>query len=191
MEGSGINPYLRGLFDLLEGMEATDASGRRIPLDEATLAAISLLCDLRASPNKAMLIGNGGSAAIAAHLQVDLVNSVGVKALAFYDPPMVTAFSNDHGFEKVFERAVAAWSAAGDLLIAISSSGRSVNILRAVELARGRECRVITLSGFTVDNPLRRLGDLNFYVRSNAYGMVELAHSILAHHLTDAAKVSR
>ncbi|NQT72546.1 MAG: SIS domain-containing protein [Chloroflexi bacterium] len=79
------------------------------------------------------------------------------------------------------------WVTQADLLVAISSSGRSNNILRAVRAASRRGCSVITLSGFDVDNPLRSLGDLNFYISSQTYGYVESAHSVLTHFLTDSA----
>ncbi len=72
-----------------------------------------------------------------------------------------------------------------DVLVAISSSGRSENILRGVEAARGKGCEVITMSGFTSDNPLRKTGRLNFYVPSDSYGYVEISHLTLCHCILD------
>ena len=75
---------------------------------------------------------------------------------------------------------------AGDVLIAISSSGRSPNILLGVKAARARGCSVITLSGFDSDNPLSSMGDVNFYVPSKAYGPVEVIHHSICHCLLDS-----
>lgn len=91
----------------------------------------------------------------------------------------------------VFERQVEWWAAPGDVLIAISSSGKSENILRAVAAAHARGCKTITMSGFGADNPLRKSGYLNFYVASPYYGYVELAHAALASYLTDCAVLGR
>ena len=74
---------------------------------------------------------------------------------------------------------------ADDLVIAISSSGRSANILNAVKAARAAKCAVVTFSGFTADNPLRGLGDLNFYVASDRYGFVEIGHLTICHAILD------
>jgi D-sedoheptulose 7-phosphate isomerase len=73
------------------------------------------------------------------------------------------------------------------MLIAISSSGQSPNILEAVKVARGRDCKIVTYSGFSEDNALRRTGDINFYVRAKKgeYGFVEIAHLALCHAVLD------
>ena len=73
------------------------------------------------------------------------------------------------------------------MLIAISSSGKSENIIRATNAALKKGCTVVTLSGFKADNPLRQIGHVNYYVPSDEYGYVELIHSIIAHYLSDAA----
>lgn len=111
--------------------------------------------------------------------------------MVFTEASALTALANDYGYECVFERPVELWADADDLLVAISSSGQSENILRAARAASARNCRVITLSGFSADNPLRRLGNLNFYVPSPEYGYVELAHSVITHFLTDYATMLR
>ncbi len=119
-----------------------------------------------------MITGNGGSAAIASHMQNDLCDSGAMAAIVFNEPPFLTAISNDHGYENFFETATGLWAQEGDVLIAISSSGRSKNILKAVEFCLAKGVKVITFSGFEERNPLRPLGHLNFYVASREYGMV-------------------
>jgi len=135
-------------------------------------------------------MGDGDSAAIASHMQNDLCNAVGVRAMVFSEAPLLTAPANDHGYGCVFEQPVDLWADAGDLVVAISSSGPSKNVLRAVRASVARECQVITLSGFSADNPLPRMSHLNFYVPSQVYDYVEAAHSVLAHFLTDGAMAS-
>ena len=105
--------------------------------------------------------------------------------MAFNDSALLTCVSNDYGYEHVFEKPVEMFADTGDLLIAISSSGKSQNILRAVGAARLKNAKMITLSGFDEDNPLRSMGDLNFYVPSPSYGPVEVVHHSICHCLLD------
>ena len=181
--------YLQTLADLLSRVEVTDRNNSSQPLNDSAREAVAMIGSVREAGGKIMLIGNGGSASIASHIQNDLCKAVGVRTLVFNEQPLLTALANDDGYGSVFEMPVQLWSNQHDLLFAISSSGRSENILRAVSAASSRGCRVVTLSGFCTDNPLRRLGDLNFYVPSESYGHVELTHSTLLHFLTDSAAV--
>lgn len=179
--------YFKQLYDLLLSVQVTDRQGTELPLDEGTTQAVKMILSVASSSGKVMVIGNGGSAAIASHVQNDLCKSVDVRAVDFSQMPLLTAISNDLGYEHAFERPVELWADAGDLMVAISSSGQSENILRAVQAAAKRGCQIITLSGFRADNPLRRLGEVNFYVPSPDYGYVESAHSVITHFLTDRA----
>lgn len=183
--------YFKHLGDLLLRVQVTEEHGAELSLDKGTSKAAEIVLSVKANSGKVMVIGNGGSAAIASHLQNDLCKTVGVRAIAFSQVSLLTALANDHGYECVFERPVELWADADDLLVAISSSGQSENILRAARAALARGCRVITLSGFSADNPLRRLGDLNFYVPSPEYGHVESTHSVITHFLTDYATTLR
>lgn len=183
-----LKDYLSRLSGLLLSAQATGPDGVSVSLDDGAKRAVEMILQVKGSSRKMMLIGNGGSAAIASHMQNDLCDGAGVRAMNFYDLPLLTAVSNDHGYESVFERPVDVWVDAGDLLLAVSSSGQSHNILRAVRLCVSRGCRIMTFSGFRADNPLREMGDLNFYVPSDVYGCVELVHAALGHFLTDSAR---
>jgi len=134
---------------------------------------------------KVIIIGNGGSAAIASHMQSDLVKACGIQAMCFYDTPLLTAMSNDYGYSDAYYRQIDLWGNEGDVLIAISSSGQSQSILYSVARAKVLKLDVITLSGFKEDNPLRSKGNVNFYIPSSDYGYVEMAHSIVCHYITD------
>ena len=183
--------YFHDLCDLILDTQVTDRQGMILSLDEGTTRALEMLLSVATTSHKVMLVGNGGSAAIVSHVQNDLCKAVGIRAMVFNEQPLLTALSNDHGYGCVFERPIELWAEAGDLLLAISSSGQSENILRAVQASLMRGCQILTFSGFRSDNPLRQMGDLNFYISSQVYGYVEVAHMALTHLLTDRASMSR
>lgn len=179
--------YFRNLFDLVLKTEVTEKRGRPLTLDEGIDSAVRMIVSVRAAGNKVLVLGNGGSAAIAGHMHNDLCKMVGVRAMAPSDVPLLTALSNDDCYDGAFEHLARLWCDAGDLLIGISSSGRSESIVRPAKLAESRGCQTMTLSGFSPGNPLRQLGELNFYVPSDEYGPVESIHSIITHQMTDRA----
>lgn len=130
-------------------------------------------------------IGNGASATIASHMALDWEKRGDVQARCFNDAAALTAYSNDCGYEEVFVRPLKANALPGDILFAISSSGRSLNILRAVKEAEALQMTIITLSGFERGNPLHLMGDFRFYVPSSEYGPVESAHVTILHSILD------
>ncbi len=97
----------------------------------------------------------------------------------------LTALGNDLGYENVFAKQIEYHATSGDMVIAISSSGKSPNILAGVATARQRDCEIVTFSGFTETNDLRKAGDVNFYVRAMEYGFVEVAHLSICHAILD------
>jgi D-sedoheptulose 7-phosphate isomerase len=164
---------------------AGTASGETVPLDAAIDRAIAWAQEAHDAGNKIMIVGNGGSAGIASHTAIDLSKNANLRALAFNDSSALTCLGNDFGYEHVFAKQIEFHGKPNDLLIAISSSGGSANILNAVAAARARNIRAVTFSGFKADNPLRKSGDLNFYVPASEYGFVEMAHQALLHALLD------
>ena len=173
---------LKKLFD---SIVATNAQGIPFLAEEAIENAIGIIMEHAQSGGKILLIGNGGSAAIASHIATDFWKNAGIKATAFNDSALLTCLSNDLGYKHVFEKSVEMFADPKDVLIAISSSGQSENILRAVAAARVKDLRVITYSGFKADNPLRSKGEINFYVPASHYGHVEVLHHSLCHCLID------
>ena len=138
------------------------------------------------SGRKLMFIGNGASAAISSHMATDCWKNGGIRAVAFNDGPLLTCVSNDYGYKYVFEKPIEMFADNGDILFAISSSGKSENILKGVHAAKSKECNVITLSGFKDDNPLSVMGDYNFFVPSQHYGSVEIIHHAICHSILDS-----
>ncbi len=128
--------------------------------------------------NKLIIAGNGGSAAMASHVSVDFTKAAEIRAINFNEADLLTCFSNDYGYERVFEKAVDFYGDAGDLLILISSSGSSQNVVNAAKRAKELNMSVITFSGFKSNNELRKLGDISFWVDSKAYNIVEMTHHI-------------
>lgn len=162
--------------------ETLDLSGQR----EALEKSIDLVKNTKPKGKKIILIGNGGSSAIAEHMAIDLTKNAGLKAIAFSGSPMLTTFANDFGYEKVFQKAIETFGEEGDVLIAISSGGTSKNILNAAATAKSKGMKVITLSGFAKGNLLSQQGDINLWVNSRAFGYVELIHHLLLHYINDA-----
>ena len=129
--------------------------------------------------HKTIICGNGGSAAMASHVSVDLTKNAGVRCVNFNETDLITCFANDYGFERWVEKAVQFYGDEGDVLIAISSSGNSGNMLNGCKAARNKKFSVvITFSGFNADNSLRQLGDINLWVDSKAYNFVENIHQV-------------
>lgn len=178
-------------FEQLGGMHrqiaVTDAAAQPVGFESAVDRVIRLAVDAHDAGAKLMFVGNGGSAAIASHMAIDYWKNGRLRSMAFNDGPLLTCISNDYGYDQVFAKPIEMFGKPDDLLIAISSGGKSPNILEAVASARRVGCRVVTLSGFGEDNPLRRTGDLNFYVPSSAYGFVELTHLSICHCILDLA----
>jgi phosphoheptose isomerase len=150
------------------------------------LAARDAIVTASTAGKKTVIIGNGGSAAMSSHVAVDLTKNARVRATDFSDASFITCLSNDFGFEKWIAKAIEFHGDEGDVLIAISSSGKSPNILNACKSARDRKfSAVITFSGFGSDNPLRTLGDINFWAPSRSYNHVEMAHHVWLVALVD------
>ncbi len=162
--------YLEDFSDLVKPNEETV---------EKLAEVADLLKNVNSAGKKTLIFGNGGSAAIASHFSVDLTKNAGLHCVNFNEADLITCFANDYGFERWVEKAVDFYGDEGDLLIVISSSGSSKNMLNGVKAARnGNFQAVVTLSGFAENNPLSQLGDINLWINSRAYNFVENIHQI-------------
>ena len=151
--------------------------------DEKIIDQLGKVADLikiiNAKGNKVLIFGNGGSAAISSHFSVDLTKNAGVRCVNCNEADLITCFSNDYGYERWVEKAVDFYGDEGDLLIVISSSGSSKNMLNGVKAARnGNFNAVVTFTGFADENPLRQLGDINLWADSKAYNFIENIHQV-------------
>lgn len=156
--------YERTLFQ-------TDVSSQIVALRDR-------IFDLRKNGKRIFFAGNGASASIASHGAVDFTKAAKVQAFDFNEPNFITAFSNDFGYENWIAKALQHRASCGDALVLISSSGQSPNIVRGAEQAKGMGITVVGFSGFCADNPLRALSDIDFWVDSTAYNIIECTHMI-------------
>lgn len=130
-------------------------------------------------------IGNGGSSAIASHMTADFMKNGGMNTYSLYDNAVTTCMGNDYGYEYIFSKPLEFLLKEDDLLVAISSSGNSQNIVNAIEVAKRKGAQVITFTGFKPDNKVKHMGDLNVYVPCERYGMVESIHNLILQQIVD------
>ena len=180
-----LEAYFETLGSLGRRIEASDQQANSVASADAMAWALDTAERCKRDNARIYFVGNGGSAGIASHMATDWMKNGGFAATCFNDGASLTCLANDLGFEQVFALPLSRQARPGDLLIAISSSGKSANILAAVAAARSAGATVMTLSGFMPDNPLRRTGNMNFYVPNKFYGFVELAHLCICHAVLD------
>jgi D-sedoheptulose 7-phosphate isomerase len=132
---------------------------------------------------KVILIGNGGSSAIASHLAIDLCKNGQIRSVTFNDFPAITCLANDFSYDQVFVKQLEYHARENDCVVCISSSGKSMNIRNAAHYAKELGCRVYTFTGMIEGNALSNMGHVNFWVPSKDYGIVEIAHMTLIHSL--------
>lgn len=190
LEIKNAQGYLNKLFHIGLNTRVT-LLAKFLPAEELTLndgfdrVAKLLRERIVGGRKRLMFVGNGGSAAMASHMLTDYLNVGSIRTANFTSPALLTCMANDYGWENVFSVPIEKSADQGDILIAISSSGQSKNILNACDAASKKECAVVTFSGMSENNPLRTQGYLNFYVPSAHYGFIELTHEALLHGILD------
>jgi len=152
---------------------------------ETLAASVNLLQSIKDNNQSVFIIGNGGSASIADHFAIDFTKNAGIRAYSLSGAASITTYANDFGYAEMFSKALEHHSRQGDLLIAISGTGTSPNILNACDYARRNSMHVLTFSGFNENNELSKKGDYNFWVDTSAFGYLEIIHSLLIHSLCD------
>lgn len=146
---------------------------------------VDLFVDCKRRGSTVFFVGNGGSAAIASHMTADFMKNGGMNTYSLYDNAVTTCLGNDYGYEYVFSKSLEFLLRENDMLVAISSSGNSRNIINAVNVALSKQARVITFTGFKDDNTVRSLGDINVWVPCESYGMVESIHNLVLQQIVD------
>jgi D-sedoheptulose 7-phosphate isomerase len=162
--------------------------GNTISLESAFTQAWDYLETTKKEKGVVYSIGNGGSAGIASHFSNDLLKTLEIPANTLVDSNILTCIGNDFGYEYIYSVPLERLCREQDLLIAISSSGQSQNIINAVKTAKNKQMKVITFSGFRNENPLKKMGDLNFWLPKSDYGLVEMGHFFLLHSIVDLWK---
>lgn len=182
-----LEGYARQLEKAIGNSEYYGEGGIALEKEMARQEIARYLSETKAYGKKIFFIGNGGSASIASHMSEDFSKMAGIRALCFSDAPFLTCLANDYSYAEVFEKALEIHADEGDMLFAISSSGKSPNIINGVGAARRKNMKTVTLSGFQLGNPLSRLGDINIHTPSASYGIIESAHSVIIHYFLDFA----
>lgn len=182
-----FNEYTKNLITSINNTVYTVKGSQReyILFDEGIDICVDMFYKHKKMESRLFFIGNGGSAAIASHMTADFLKNGAMNICSLCDSAVITCMGNDYGYEFVFSQQLATLAKESDLLIAISSSGKSQNIVNAVEVAKNKNLEVITLTGFDSNNPIRQMGDINIYVPCSKYGIVESIHNHILQEIVD------
>tara|TARA_B110000967_G_scaffold189968_1_gene214203 strand:- start:529 stop:1089 length:561 start_codon:yes stop_codon:yes gene_type:complete len=152
----------------------------------------NILIDVKKKNKKVLIFGNGGSAAISSHVSVDLTKNTKIKVFNFNEADLLTCFSNDYGYEKWVEKTIEFYGEQGDVVILISSSGKSQNMLNACKASKKKKIsKIITLTGNKKNNPLSKLGDINLWVDSDIYNHIENTHQVWLLSICDLISLNK
>ncbi|MBN1932354.1 MAG: SIS domain-containing protein [Desulfobacterales bacterium] len=177
--------YVKAVTEALKQIKVTDGKGKTLTPDEGLNSWCELTRTVKQNNATMFFTGNGASAMMAGHMAADAGKNGGFRSQAFNDAALMTAISNDISYEESFALPLCRFADPGDVLVTISSSGNSPNIIRAIEKASELGLTVITISGMRPDNRSRGMGNLNFYVPADTYGIVETSHQVLLHGWLD------
>ena len=127
---------------------------------------------------KIIFAGNGGSAAMASHVAVDITKNAGIRSVTFNEYDLITTLANDYGYENWISKAIELYHDPNDIVVLISASGQSLNVINAAIKSIEFKLPIVTFSGMSPQNPLRNHGDINLWVDSKIYNIVEMTHHI-------------
>jgi D-sedoheptulose 7-phosphate isomerase len=180
------NQYISELIQKLEATEVWLGKDHKADsYNEGIERLLAIFTKHKEAGTQLFFIGNGGSSAIASHMTADFMKNGGMNTYSLYDNAVTTCMGNDYGYEYIFSRPMEFLVHENDLVVAISSSGNSQNIVNAIETAKNRNADVITFTGFRSDNKAKQLGNVNVYVPSEKYGIVESIHNLILQQLVD------
>ncbi len=179
------NNYLAELINTLEHTKIFVSSDEERSLENGIETLVDCFTNHKIEKTQVFFIGNGGSSAIASHMTADFMKNGGMRTYSLYDNAVTTCMGNDYGYQNVFSKPLELLGQRNDLLVAISSSGNSQNIINAVDCANRKGMETITFTGFKMDNQIRQMGVINVYVPSEKYGIVESVHNLLLQQIVD------
>jgi len=173
------------LSECLAGLQIFDDTGQLVDVEIGFGRLCRISSVLKERGGTIFLVGNGASASMASHVAADLAKNAHIRTEVFSDLALITAVANDISYDEVFAEPLRRRMQPGDMLVCISSSGNSPNVLNAAAEARVLGGDVITLSAMDTGNKLRSSGGLNFYIPGDTYGLAESAHAAVLHHWID------
>jgi len=169
--------YNQSIYDLL------------IDLDTSLIdRSVKLILKCKRNNGKVFIVGNGGSSSIASHVSVDFAKVANVPSNTFNNANLITCFANDYGHQNWIKEAIKAYTQKNDILILISSSGNSKNIINAAKYCNENNIPLITFSGFDKENNLAKLGNINIHINSKNYNYIEMSHHIILVSIVDIFK---
>lgn len=181
-----MNTYIS---DLIKNIDSTQIIVQNSAPCDNYSAGISLLVNEftmhKQHSSQLFFIGNGGSSAIASHMTADFMKNGGMNTYSLYDNAVTTCMGNDYGYECIFSKPMEFLVKPDDLVVALSSSGNSINIINAIHAAKRHGAAVITFTGFLPENKVKQLGDMNVYVPCSKYGIVESIHNLILQQIVD------
>lgn len=175
------NGYMKECYTVLQKLEVWTGKDNSISGEEGINQWIEVTKKTKDADRTIYFIGNGASAMMAGHMSADATKNGGLKCLFLSETALFTAVSNDISYNDVFSFPLQRFAMEGDMLIAISSSGNSENIIRAIETAQEKRMHIVTLTGLDKENRARKSGEINLYVPGKTYGIVEVCHQALLH----------
>ena len=167
MDNKFVNNYNQDLSNLLNDINVKDLN-----------KSIELIKRVKKKDAKIILAGNGGSAALSSHVAVDFTKTTKIRATNFNEADLITCFANDYGYENWLSQALKSYAKKNDLVILVSSSGQSKNMINAANFCKKQKISLITFTGFSKTNNLRKLGKINFWCDSKSYNKVEMTHHV-------------
>lgn len=186
----GWNICVEELGGALRNLETTGSDMAALECDQAFARFKELAEGARNDGRVIYLVGNGASASMASHFAADLAKNAHLHTQVFTDISLITAVANDLCYEEVFVEPLRRRMHPGDILVCISSSGNSKNVVNAAAYASKHGGTVVTLSAMKPENALRRIGALNFWVPAATYGLAETAHAAVLHYWMDAVSLA-
>ncbi len=180
------NKYINELVKRLECTEFCWKDDKQCATyDEGIKVLMDVFTRHKRQKSQLFFVGNGGSSAIASHMTADFMKNGGMNTYSLYDNAVTTCMGNDYGYEHIFSRPLEFLARENDLLVAISSSGNSPNIINAIDTASRKGATIVTFTGFKSDNRIRKMGDVNVYVPCEKYGVVESIHNLILQQIVD------
>ena len=177
--------YIRELIQTLNCVRIHIKKDKELAYEEGIQTLVDCFSQHKKADTQIFFVGNGGSSAIASHMTADFMKNGGMKTYSLYDTAVTTCMGNDYGYEYVFSRPLEFLGQENDLLVAISSSGDSQNIVNDINTANAKNMETITFTGFKGDNRSKQLGTINVYVPSEKYGIVESIHNLMLQQVVD------
>ena len=166
--------YNKSIFDLLDNFDSSLID-----------TSVTLINECAKKKGKVYIVGNGGSSSMASHVSVDFAKAANVPSATFNNSNLITCFANDYSYENWVSEAIKAYLNSNDMIILISSSGASKNIVNAANYCKSKNIPLITFSGFNKNNPLSKTGNVNIHIESENYNYIEMSHHIILVSIVD------